>query len=382
MPKQTTPRSLLAFATLCLATTALPAGAQPQPAPADEQPATAESAITPEQEEQGKKLAQEGFAAYKKGDYTTAFDKFDEARKIYPTGQVLRMTGYTLVAMERWLVASEVLDAALSAQLKPLEAGVRSEVQDYLTKAWAHLGTVAVTSPVAGAKVSVDDGAPRPLPAEIRLLEGSHRLVVSAEGHQDAEETIDLPAGKKLDLELRPTKIEGAPKPPVEPPKPIPEQETPGQAWFPHQRLIGAVVGGTGLALGVAGIATLASGASLRGAVQENIDAHNASFGEQCATGDYALCSYDIQIINRDSERAQSLTQWGLGLSISGGVLLATGAVFFFFAPWGDEGEEAGTAAPKPGPSPEPPSSEGSAASARIGCGPFGLVGVGCVGSF
>jgi hypothetical protein len=378
-------RGLLTLASLCAATVAAPALGQPQPAPSSgapgEQPTAAEAPqIPPEQETQGKQLAGEGFAAYQKSDYATALQKFEQARKIYPTGQVLRMTGYTLLALKRWLEASEALDAALATKLKPLDAKDTNAVQDNLTKAWAHLGTVAVTSKVAGAKAIVDDGDPRELPAEIRLAEGSHRLVVFAQGYKDAEQSVDLPAGKKIDLEIDPTKLEVEKKPPVEPPKPPPEQEEqPGQAWFPHQRLIGAIVGGTGLAIGVAGIATLASGASLRGAVQDNIDAHNDSFGDQCAHGNYALCNYDIQLINHDGERAQTMTRWGLGLSISGGVLLAAGAVFFFTAPW-DDGESA--AGPEPGANPEAPKSDGPPEQARVGCGPFGLGGIGCAGSF
>ena len=381
MSKSSTIRGLVTLASLCATAAVVPALAQsaPAPGPAASAEASAEPQVTPEQEAQGKKLAGEGWAAYQKRDYTSALEKFEEASKLYPTGQVLRMKGYALVAMEHWLEASNVLDAALAAKLKPLDQASRNEAEGELTKAWGHLGTVGLSSPVAGATVKVDGGDPRPLPAEIRLLEGKHTLVVSAEGYKDAEQEVELPARKKLDFELTPTKAEVEKKPPIEPPKPVVPPEPKSEAWFPHQRLIGAIAGGTGLAIGIAGIATLASGASLRGAVQENIDAHNDSFGEQCAHGNYALCNYDIQLINHDGERAQTMTRWGLGLGISGGVLLAAGAVFFFTAPWDDEASPAG---PEPGANPEPPKSDSPAENARVGCGPFGLAGLGCVGSF
>jgi hypothetical protein len=363
MSKRPTLRALIALLGLLLVVLAAPALGQP----------------SAEEEEQGKQLAREGFEAYKQGDYQTALTQFEQARAVYPTGQVLRMTGYTLLALERWDEAASTLEAALKTEYKPLADDVRAEVQGNLDEALKHVATVVVTSDVLGATVSIDSGDPLGLPAEVRLLEGTHTFVVSAEGHKDAERSMDLPGGERLEIEMHPTRLD-APKPQPQPqPQPQPEPEEPaGPGWFPHQKEIGFAVGGAGLAVGVTGVALLVAGSSLRSATQENIDAHNADYGADCSKGSYELCYYDAMLINEDGARAQSQQTAGLVMTLVGGTLLATGVLFVAFAPWGDESEAEGAG-----------SGDAAGDEARRGapqtwvrCGPYGQAGLGCVGTF
>ena len=112
---------------------------------------------------------------------------------------------------------------------------------------------------------------------------------------------------------------------------------------------------------------------------QDNLDAHNAAYGTGCSTGDYTLCSLDVQLINEDGERADSLQTAGLGMAIAGGVLTATGVVFLVFAPWGDEeGASSDSAATATGES----TAGAPKSSRKVACGPYGLPGFGCVGTF
>jgi hypothetical protein len=181
---------------------------------------------------------------------------------------------------------------------------------------------------------------------------------------------------------MRPVRTDAEAPPP--PPKPTPappppETEEPSDGWFPYQKLVGFAVGGTGVALLTAGITSLAAGASLRSATQDNVDAHNAAYGTGCSTGDYVLCSLDVQLINEDGERADSLQTAGLGMTIVGGVLTATGVVFLVFAPWGDEETATSDTAPaRAGES----TARAPTSSRKVACGPYGLPGFGCVGTF
>lgn len=327
-----------------------------------------------EEEAQGKQLAVAGFDAYKKGEFEEALAKFDEAAKIYPTGQVLRMKGYSLLALKRWQGAAEALEESITAQYKPLDDALRPEVQGELDKALQHLGTVGVTSSVAGATVRVDGGAPKPLPIDVRLTEGTHSFVVTAEGYTNAERSVDVIVGQRVELPLDPAKLE-APKPPEPPKPPPPPPEPESTSWFPYQREVGLGVGVGGVALLAAGIGTLASGVSLGSAVKENIDSHNSTYGESCTQGSYDACYLDVQLINADGDRATTLQTTGIVLTISGAAVTALGAVFFFMAPWQGDAEKEATPAPDAAP-------EGAQARAFVGCGPFAMGGVACAGTF
>ncbi|MBW2527451.1 MAG: PEGA domain-containing protein [Deltaproteobacteria bacterium] len=336
---------------------------------------------TPEQEAEGKQLARDAFEAYKQSNYLTALEMFEKARGVYPTGQVLRMTGYTLVALERWVEAAETLEAALATEYKPLDEDVRAEVQEHVDKALSHVCITAISSEVQGATVSIDGGDPIELPTEVRLLEGTHTFVGSAEGHNDDERTANLPGGERFEIDLRPVLQESVEAPPPPPPKPKPspdEDDGPSDGWFPYQKPIGFAVGGVGVALLGAGIASLAAGSSLHSATQENADAHAAAFGPNCSTGDYTLCYVNIQLINEDGEQADSLQTAGVAMTIVGSVLTATGVVFLVFAPWGDEEE----GADQPAKAASDDVARAQSPAATVGCGPFGMAGVGCAGTF
>lgn len=370
MSMRTLFRKLFALLTLALCMATVPAWAQP----------------TPEQEAEGKQLARDAFEAYKQSNYLTALELFEKARAVYPTGQVLRMTGYTQLALERWVEAAETLEEALATDYKPLDDDVRGEVKEHVEEALSHVTVTVLTSEVEGAKVSIDGGEPIDLPTEVRLLEGTHTFVASAEGHTDDERTANLPGGERFEIDLRPVQIE-LPEPIEEPPPPAPkpapdEADEPGEGWFPHQQAVGFAVGGTGLAVLAAGIGTLAAGSSLRSATQENIDAHNVAYGPGCSTGDYLLCSYDIQLINEDGQRADTLQTTGVALTIVGGVLTATGITFLVFAPWGDEQEPAASDEATAATAEVDGRAQSAARGGSVACGPYGLPGFGCAGTF
>lgn len=295
------------------------------------------AAAQPVDEAKGKELASEAMDYYKNGEFADALELFKQARAIYPTAQVLRMTGYTLIALQRWVDAIAVLEEALKADYKPLLPRDAEHAQDNLNEALTHVARVEIVSPVAGAKVIVDGGDPLPLPHRVTLEPGSHSFVVTADEHDPAEEERDLEAGSNITLELEPRRLEvgETPKPLPKPkPKPKPEPESSsGDAfgWFPYQGPIGLGVAGLGLAFGIAGLATGLYGNSLDAAVQENINAHNTHYDAGC-TQNRDLCLNDIALINRDGETAASTIDTGVALGITGAVLFSAGAVLFLFS--------------------------------------------------
>ena len=318
-------------------------------------------------EEAGRGLAVEAMTHYKNGEFKQAQELFDQARKVYPTGQVLRMSGYTQMAMEQWVGAADTLEEALNTTFKPLSDEDREHAQAQLAKVLEHVGAVEVTSTVDGAEVSVDGGEPMAAPHTFRLSAGEHTFTVTAPDHDGVQREETAQPGQTIRVEIDPTPMEGDEPKPVARPKPKKEEPSGGQ-WFAGQSGVGLVTMTLGVSLAAVGIGFGVYGGSLNSAVEENIAAHQTTYDARCSTN-RDLCLNDIELINRDGERAHDAQMTGLALGISGGVLAATGFVLFLFS-------EDGIA--------DPPAEGADKTSLR--CTPVaggqGFAGLGCVGSF
>jgi tetratricopeptide (TPR) repeat protein len=268
---------------------------------------------------EGRASAVRGFKAYKLTDYGTALAAFEEARKLYPAGQVLRLWGYTLLALERWGEAHSALEQALKAELKPLPDSVRPEVRENIDKARSHLALVTIRSRSSGASVAIDGGPEEALPIEGRLLaEGAHQLRATAPDHDDTERSVDLRGGSSptIDIDLEAKKSNVVEKTEsAEPPSGVP-------AWVRPAALGGAAVGLTAVG---AGLATLLSGRSLTAQVNDR----NAQLAHQwpttCMSSALAGCYQAAEANHRDAQRAYQLEAAGLSLMISGAALAAAG---------------------------------------------------------
>jgi hypothetical protein len=359
-------------------------------------------AAPPSEEDQarGRAFAIDGAKAYRTKNFQQALDNFKKAQTLYPSGQVWRMTGYSLMALERWVAAADALDRALKVDFKPLLPADAEHAEDNLAEVLKHVATVDMRSAAASATVSIDDGEERALPLEVRLAEGMHRFVVRAAGHDPIDKSISLAGGKTHTLDLDPNKrVEAEAKTPPGPgtdeesATELEEPEEPGEPFdlfaglFPHQRTIGLAVGGVGVVLGAAAIASAAGGSALRSSVSENIAAHETNYDAQCSQHT-SSCLNDIGLINRDGERAQDMQKTGAILGIAAAASIAIGGTFFLLAPDGPlagpktEGRDAAGLACAPWL--DAVAALGSANRANTSLGGVGLgrAGLSCVGRF
>src|ERR1700678_1961820 len=99
MPRRTGSRALcFALAAACALALAAPAHAQ-----------------SPEEIKLARQTAGDALGAYNAGEYDKALGLFQQAKALYPSAQILRMIGYSELALEHWLKAVEALEAALDA---------------------------------------------------------------------------------------------------------------------------------------------------------------------------------------------------------------------------------------------------------------------------
>ncbi len=288
-----------------------------------------------EDEEEGRNIATEAMAHYKAAEYAEALELFEKARAIYPAAQVLRMTGYTLMALERWLEAADLLEEAVKTTYKPMLPADVEHAQDNLQKVLEHLVVVEVISGVAGAKVSINGSKAVRLPHKQRLNPGTHHLEVSADDHDPVTKKIEVEAGESVQYKLDPT-AQGSDEPEPEPePEPVapkqPDEPSSAFGWFPGQGIVGLATGGVGLVMGLVGLGVGGYGTSLRSAVGDNIDSHNQNYDAEC-NNHRDLCLTNIELINRDGQRAHDYQTTGLALGLTGAALFAVGTTLFLFS--------------------------------------------------
>ncbi len=79
----------------------------------------------------------------------------------------------------------------------------------------ALVGKVFISSPVEGARASIDGGPPRPLPLELELSVGSHKVRVGAPGHSSQALTVLVHPGEttRENVGLIPLGLGGAARP-------------------------------------------------------------------------------------------------------------------------------------------------------------------------
>jgi hypothetical protein len=325
-------------------------------------------AQSPSEVNLAKQTAGEGLAAYNAGEFDKALGLFNQAKKIYPSAQILRMIGYSELALEHWLKALESLEGALDAKITPLAKEDRKDVEDQIAKAMAHIGTVTVSCKVAGAKLSVDGAEPQPCQPEkpLRLLEGQHKLLATATERIDAPRDLKVEGGKTVEVTLEPAeKPKPLPPPPPPPPPPKPK------GLFPHQREVGFAAVGGGVAFGAAALVTVIEAAHWRSIANADVNKHLGFYGPGCAMGDPRLCAYDITVTNQESSTANQLRNAAAGLGVTAAALGAAGVVFIVTAPKAQRAP-VGSAPPAPPP----------LHAVSVQCGAGGGVRVACSGTF
>lgn len=296
--------------------------------------ATAASAQTDVEVREAKKTAGEGLEAYKSGKFEAAVGLFLKAKQDYPSAQVLRMLGYSQLALQHWKEAAEALDASLASTLGPLGEDDRADVEQNRSKALTHLALLSVSTDAPDAALTVDEEPPLKLPLArpLYLKPGAHSLAVAADGYEVMTRSVTVEAGRTLSLVL-------ALKPIAEqlPAEPEPEPEPPAPVETSHKRDIyrgvGVGLAGVGVLAAAGAITTAVLGAQLRSRVASDAQIHNDFYPSGCVGPNARLCQYDVAVVNQDADRADTLRDVSIGLGIGAGVFVAGGAALFLFAP-------------------------------------------------
>ncbi len=158
-------------------------------------------------------LLSEGTAAYGRGDYATALDKFTAAYKIFPSPKLWFNIGQANRDLGRPVDAVDAFDRFLrEADDAPGEtlAEARRSAAELKTK----LGQLKVTCTIDGAEVTVDGKqvGSTPLGEMVWTTPGRHQVAVQREGFSPAIEDVTVVVGQSaaVNIELRPIDLRAA----------------------------------------------------------------------------------------------------------------------------------------------------------------------------
>jgi PEGA domain/Tetratricopeptide repeat len=156
---------------------------------------------------QAQVLLDEGTAAYGRGDYAAALDKFTSAYKIFPSPKLWFNIGQANRDLGRPVDAVEAFDRFLrDASDAPPET--MTEARRSAAELKQKLGRIEVTCATDGAEITVDGKqvGSTPLGEMVWTTPGRHQVAVQHEGFSPAIEDVAVVVGQAtaVNLELRP----------------------------------------------------------------------------------------------------------------------------------------------------------------------------------
>jgi PEGA domain len=245
-----------------------------------------------------------GLELRREGKSLEALEMFQRAHAIAPSPRTFGQLGLVESAVDHWADAEEHLTAALGSPQDPWVHKNHAPLEQALTLVKTHVGQIALTGP-AGATVLVSGknvGA-LPLPAPVRVTEGSAIVTAAEPGFKPFMMSVPVEPGKETQLRIALEPVDVAAPAPVA----ASESSAPGtdlRTHYSRRVWIGGTLIGVGAGVAAWGIIWIA------------LDGHGAS--GVCSAGAPAGC----QPVYNTKTVGWILTAGGAAAAAVGGVVL------------------------------------------------------------
>jgi len=144
-------------------------------------------------------------AAFGHGDWASARLLFERAAAVHPNARPLRGMGMADFNLHAYARATEELEAALAAQVQPLDAPLRLQVAELLVRASSSVARVELHLQPADATLRVDGEAPiRDARGRLLVDLGRHSLRIEAERYLPRSEVLTFEQAGEQVLVLPP----------------------------------------------------------------------------------------------------------------------------------------------------------------------------------
>jgi hypothetical protein len=176
---------------------------------------------------EARRLLRAGNAAYERGNFAAALDKFEQAQNTYPSariqfniGQALRELGRPVEATVAFETFLDKADRITTKERKEATAAIEA-----LDPQVARI-TVVTTLPEVAVTVGGIDRGKTPLSRPVVVAPGTHEITLGRPGYRPVRESVTVAGGesRRVNIELKPD--EPPPRvaevvPPLEPPVPL-----------------------------------------------------------------------------------------------------------------------------------------------------------------
>jgi hypothetical protein len=281
-------------------------------------------------------LYRQGIAAFEAGNLDEAHRLLAEAWSLKKGVDIAANLGIVALKQGKMIEAAEVLSYAVDHFPLAGSPEARNALSEKLAEAKKSVVGVKVTSNVAGATVTLDDGSfgEAPIANEKFVEPGRRRFKATHAGYAPYEVTVDLVAGQPITVDLRLEPEKGTdPKPP---------QGEPLPAW-PMFVLGGVTAAGLGVGIGFlvmnqsakseledSGCTNASCGAALQGSVDDYNMGGSGAIGGFVAAGVGAIGLVTYGILygmsegaaepDKPDEQAVRFVPW-VGPGIAGGAI-------------------------------------------------------------
>jgi hypothetical protein len=242
-------------------------------------------------------LVARGLELRREGKTAEALELFARAHAIAPSPRTLGQMGLAEASLQHWLDAETHLNSSLASSADPWVRKNKVLLEQAIDLSHKHVGHVSIAGP-AGAQISIAGNVigTLPIPAPVRLPEGSHLLTAIAPGHKQLTQTVTVPGGSRasIALVLEPLEVRAAAQPIV----PLQHWDSSESHWRPW-------TAGALFAVGAAAIAW--------GAIWVAVDGNNSC-------GDGPTC-HDVYNTRKPGWIILGV---GAAAAVSGGIVLYT----------------------------------------------------------
>lgn len=155
-------------------------------------------------EQRAQPIVDQGLEDMRRSRYREALDAFKRANEIWPTPSVVARMGLAAQGLGDWIDAERHLQSALKVSADKFIHRNREVLERALNDVQSHLGKITVEGSPEGAVVRID-GISRglfPKAGPVSVVAGTRTVEVSAPGHVDARQMLDVPARKQIDLRV------------------------------------------------------------------------------------------------------------------------------------------------------------------------------------
>ncbi len=145
-------------------------------------------------------LVKRGVRKLREGDYVAALELFSNAHKLYPSPKIQFNIGQTYKELGRYLDAIGAYEIFERDAPSGTSEALRKLARDNIRELLGKISLLRVRVSQEGARITID-GQPRgvsPLNKPLRLMPGSHSMVVKKRGYATIVVDLQLRAGQRV----------------------------------------------------------------------------------------------------------------------------------------------------------------------------------------